>query len=1053
MQNLSGSACSGQRKVQKMSSAPLKRTERLIQRSAMRAMPPERMTVSEWAEKCRRLSSESSAEPGPWRNTRTPYLVEVMDAFNDPNVREIVLVAASQVGKALALDTPMPTPTGWTTMGEINVGDALYDEQGRVCHVVGKTEVMHDRTCYRLTFSDGSEITADADHRWMVEIDQNHKPPARKVLTTREMARDYKQGKRNKYAIPVAKALDCSESNGLLIPPYTLGYWLGDGNTYSSNITVGIDDLEIVDYIREEGNRCTVKTTQNPRVFTVAVNPSVNSSNSDICIRGHDMREIGRTKKGRCAECARQYSKHAQYGFTMDLLKDDLRSGHSKLRELGLIGNKHIPKQYLRADYGTRLSLLQGILDSDGHITKNGRCEITLVSKRLVDDVSELLLTLGIKNSIRYKKSICSNARGGPKSSTTWRISFLSYDIPIFRLKRKAARIIQADSVGPHGQKRRTGETLRRRITEIRLVDTVPVRCISVDSPSHLYLAGRAMIPTHNTECELNIFGYIVANDPGSILWIHPTTIDAKEFSKLRIAPMVRDSPVLASLIADPKSRDSGNTVLQKNYPGGILTLTGSTEAHALASKPIRYVIGDEIDRWAGSAGTEGDPWKLAMARQTTFYNAKAIRVSTPTIKGASKIAEAFDTGTMERWKSKCPHCNEFHEIKWDDIRYQSEEVKTGGKLAHLVSDVYYVCPGCGAISTELEMKRQPAKWEPDNPTALRKGVRSFWLNAFVSKWASWEKIIQDFLDARGDTQKLQVVYNTEFGQLWEDRGGLVDEDEMLSRREEYPAELPDGVLLLTMGVDTQDDRLEFEVVGHGHFGETWGIKKGIIMGRPDSQAVWDELDTWIDHRWTFEDGIEMKISMTFVDEGGHFTQEVRSQCLARMKKRVFAIKGRGGQDVPYTSPPSKMKIVLNQKHVGNCWQYSIGVNAGKQKIMDNLRVLTPGRQYCHFPKRDDYGPAFFAGLLSEHLVYVNGLANPWQWKKIPGHERNEALDCRNYALAARYALAPDFDALDLRLKQARGEVTQTVQAKPVAQRSTSSKRVSSGVQKYYDTW
>lgn len=172
------------------------------------------------------------------------------------------------------------------------------------------------------------------------------------------------------------------------------------------------------------------------------------------------------------------------------------------------------------------------------------------------------------------------------------------------------------------------------------------------------------------SELELNIIGYIIDEDPGSILFIHPTTIDAKEFSKLRVAPEIRDCPTLRRKVAAPKSRDSGNTVLQKTYPGGILTMCGSTEAHALASKPVRYVLGDERDRWAASAGNEGDPWGLAMARQTTFYNAKAVEVSTPTVKNTSAIADSYAEGTMERWKSQCPHCGEYHEIQWKDIRY-----------------------------------------------------------------------------------------------------------------------------------------------------------------------------------------------------------------------------------------------------------------------------------------------------------------------------------------------------------------------------------------------
>lgn len=553
-----------------------------------------------------------------------------------------------------------------------------------------------------------------------------------------------------------------------------------------------------------------------------------------------------------------------------------------------------------------------------------------------------------------------------------------------------------------------------------------------------------------------NAIGYIIDQDPGSILFIQPTTIDAKDYSKLRIAPMIRDCPTLKKKVAASKSRDSGNTILQKTFPGGILTMCGSTEAHALCSKPIRYIFGDERDRWAASAGNEGDPWDLAMARQTTFYNAKAVEVSTPTVKGASNIEAAYATGTMERWKSKCPHCGGYHEIQWKDIRYEYEEKAVGDSKTYIIGSIFYICPGCGCISDEFTMKRQPAKWVADNPDAYLNGCRSFKLNAFVSQWATWESIILKFLKAQGNSKKLQVVYNTCFGELWEDRGDLEDEDSLLARREEYPAELPDGVLVLTCGVDTQDDRLEFEVVGHGHFGETWGIKKGIIMGRPDDEAVWTALDDVLDHTYRFEDGLGLHISMTFVDEGGHFTQEVRMQCRNRIGKKVFCIKGMPGQDRPFTGPPKQMKITVRNIAVGTCWQYQLGVDSGKQIIMDNIRVKTPGAKYCHFPRRDDYGPGYFAGLLSEHLVYEAKNKHPWQWKKIPGHERNEVLDCRNYALAAFKALPVDLDQIAMRLRGMRSkQVTGAVATAPKTQVRSSAQvaRQGAALRKYYDEW
>ena len=558
-----------------------------------------------------------------------------------------------------------------------------------------------------------------------------------------------------------------------------------------------------------------------------------------------------------------------------------------------------------------------------------------------------------------------------------------------------------------------------------------------------------------------NVIGYIIDQDPGSILFIHPTTIDAKEYSKLRIAPMVRDCPTLSKKVADPKSRDSGNTILQKSYPGGILTMCGSTEAHALASKPIRYVLGDERDRWAASAGTEGDPWALAMARQTTFYNAKALEVSTPTIKGASAIEASYAEGTMERWKSQCPHCGGYHEIRFQDIRYEYEEQIIAGKKTYQVNSISYVCPGCGCISNEYEMKRQPARWEAENPAAYASGCRSFWLNAFVSSWATWESIIRKYLAAIGSTRKMQVVYNTCFGELWEDRGDIEDEDTLMARREDYgirpdgsPVELPDGVLVLTAGVDTQDDRMEYEVVGHGHFGETWGIEKGLVMGRPDDPETWAKLDELVfDRTFRFANNIGLRVSMSFVDEGGHFTQDVRMQCRGRLGKKVFCIKGFDGEDRPYTAPPKKQKIIVGKVQVGTCWQYQLGVDSGKEIIMDNLKVQTPGPKYCHFPKRDDYGSAYFKGLLSETKVYDPNKRHPWAWKKIPGHERNEPLDCRNYALAAFKVLPVNLDAIDRSLKLASGKAVPQPVAAPAAPAPRPVAKKRRGTNRFYDDW
>lgn len=518
---------------------------------------------------------------------------------------------------------------------------------------------------------------------------------------------------------------------------------------------------------------------------------------------------------------------------------------------------------------------------------------------------------------------------------------------------------------------------------------------------------------------EMAAIGYIIDQDPGSILYIHPTVDDAKKFSRLRIAPMIRDTPRLKRKVKEVKQgRNNASTVLQKSFPGGMLTITGSNSASALASTPARYIIGDERDRWAVSAGREGDPWDLAKARQTTFYNAKAIEVSTPTVRGASNIADSFQKGTQEHWCTQCPDCGEWSEFKFRDMKFQEQKKIVNRRPVYSLQDgVYWMCPKCGTVHSEHDARRFPQKWIADNPDALKKGVRSFWLNAFASPWTSWETIALRFLESKDNPQQLKVVYNTLFGELWEERTDFdYDPEDMMSRREDYgeyhgkPVEVPKGVLCLTCGIDTQDNRFEYEVVGHGLYGETWGIESGIIMGRPDADETWERLDQLFDHEFLTFDGGKMRIAFTCMDEGGHFTNEIRAATKVRNGKRVFAIKGMAG-DKPYTNKPNKYSINGTRRMA---WVYPIGVDAGKATIMQNLKVETPGARYCHFPKGKGYDERFFNGLLSEKMTLTSsGGINKWKWEVIPGHERNEALDCRNYALAALKIWNPDLDALE----------------------------------------
>ena len=552
-----------------------------------------------------------------------------------------------------------------------------------------------------------------------------------------------------------------------------------------------------------------------------------------------------------------------------------------------------------------------------------------------------------------------------------------------------------------------------------------PMRAFTDPKVESIVMAAASQVG--KSEFELNVIGYIIDQEPGNILYVHPNLDDAKRFSRQRVSPMIRAAKRLKAKVRDPKSVRSGDTVLQKLFPGGSLTLVGSNSPSALASIPCRYIIGDECDRFAPSAGREGDPWELARARQRTFYNRKSVEVSTPTIKGASHIEEAFLGGTQERWRHKCPDCGAFFEIRFSDIRFEHEKVPGGRRQKYrLTGPVMWCCPGCGSLHEEREMRQSEQKWVADDPAAYEeRHTRSFWLNAFASPWVPWDAIVLKFLDAKNDPDALQVVYNTLFGEVWEDRGTLDDEEQLLLRREDYgtlpdgrPVDVPDGVLALTCGVDVQDNRLEYEVVGHGLHKETWGIQKGYIMTAPDREETWAALDAVLDHPFLRRDGSALTVGCTAVDSGGHFTQEVYLQCWRRQAKRVFAIKGQGGDGIPLIRPAKQVPLRDNNRV--RVWLYSLGVDAGKAAIMGALKVGEPGPKYCHFPLAADklYDRNFFNGLLSEKLELVNtGRGQAWRWKKQPGHNRNEALDCRNYANAARLIWNPDLDAIDRRMK------------------------------------
>ena len=513
-----------------------------------------------------------------------------------------------------------------------------------------------------------------------------------------------------------------------------------------------------------------------------------------------------------------------------------------------------------------------------------------------------------------------------------------------------------------------------------------------------------------------NVIGRFAHLDPCAIMMIQPTIDMAQDYSKTRIAPMIRDTKVLNNLFYDVKSRDANNTILSKVFPGGRLIMCGANSPAGLASRPIRILLADEVDRFPDSAGTEGDPVDLAAKRMTTFWNSCMGLFSTPTNEGSSRIDEEYLAGTQEEWQHKCPNCGEYHLLRHIDMTVDYKEIKTpSGKKTVIVNDVKWRCPHCGFSFSEKEMKQTPQKYISRNADALKNGIRSFFVNGFTSPWMTWSKIMREWLEAKGDPEREKVIMNTVFGESYKQKGAFEDEQIFLRRRESYGAELPNGVLLLTAAIDTQDNRLEYEVVGWGKEEECWGIRKGIVLGAPNQDRTWKEIDNILDRTYRFADGKGLKVVRTFIDSGGHYTSDVYNYCQKNFHKQRFAIKGRGGPGIPLIykiakANNAKAPLIL------------LGVDDGKQQIMDRLSIDSPGPLYFHFPQDEGikelsnrgYDDLYFKGIISEHKkVYKrNGvLREVWETTK---NVRNEPLDLRNYNLACMKSLKPDWGKLEM---------------------------------------
>lgn len=490
------------------------------------------------------------------------------------------------------------------------------------------------------------------------------------------------------------------------------------------------------------------------------------------------------------------------------------------------------------------------------------------------------------------------------------------------------------------------------------------------------------------TEILMNTFGFYADYDPAPVMFLMPTQKMAEDFATTRLNDMIQSTPQLRNkIIESEKSRD---TKTQKEFSGGYIVLTGSNSATELASRPIRVLLADEIDRFPTDVKGEGDPLNLAIERTKTFWNKKIVLTSTPTVKGESRIEQEYENSTQEEYYIPCPKCGTMQRLQWKNIIFDG---------------IGHKCEDCLEVSTEYEWKRnmKNGEWIPGNNEIDSYLVRGFHINELYSPFSTWASIIKKFKESKGDVQLMKVFTNTALGETWEDKVEKMSFVDLERRREHYGCEIPDRVAVLTAGVDVQDDRIEVEIVGWGVEEESWGIYYKILMGSPGENYVWEQLDRILNTEFSYSNGEKIRVLCTCIDTGGHFTKEVYDYVKPREISRVFGVKGQGGEGKAFIGKPSRG----NSRGIT---LFPIGVNTGKETIISRLRIDMPGAKYMHFPDSPErgYDEPYFKGLTSEvkTVVWEKGVRKTiW---KVTGDKRNEPLDIRNYAYAALKIANPD---------------------------------------------
>jgi phage terminase large subunit GpA-like protein len=515
------------------------------------------------------------------------------------------------------------------------------------------------------------------------------------------------------------------------------------------------------------------------------------------------------------------------------------------------------------------------------------------------------------------------------------------------------------------------------------------------------------------TSCAVNVVAYFMAHDPSPILVVEPTVDPmAKDFSRVRLRPVIEASPALKSRVSKLRSRDAANTMLQIQFQGGDIAIGGANSAASLAARARRILILDEIDRYPHELSDEGSTIEIALTRTRAFSRRrKVMMLSSPTITGAP-IHAWFERGDRRRYHVPCPACGDAHPYRWRDVRWTDDDPDTA--RIH--------CPTCGHGLDDAERVAALGRgtWIADAPERRQRDTVSFHLWAAYSPLERLADGVRAFLRAReeqkrGDRAVMHTWSNVVLGEPVDpDDGQGVEPHVLLARREPYEAPAPEGVAAITLGVDVQDDRLEVLAVGWGPGEEAWLLDRGLIPGDTSRPEPWDGLAEALRATYRHAGSEDLPVAAMCVDSGGHRTSEVYEFVHKHQAQRVFATIGRDGQR-PVVSSPSPRKWGRGLRQVP---LYTIGIDAAKALLLSRLALTEAGPGFVHVPVVDWADHELAEQLTSERLVtrFVRGVPHAvWQLVRPGAH--NEMLDAWVLALAAlRLTVATQLERLHVEL-------------------------------------